>query len=497
MRAFHRQSIGRGISSGVLSTALSAAFLAASPWGLTTMPALAAGAPLFDDWSDGATLRLDYHHSGRADEETFALDTLRREGPWAGNHISLVDTLNFGPYRFEVRDRASNRILYAQGFSSIYSEWETTGEARIMRRSFHESLRFPFPRAAAQVNLLKRGADNMFREVASFAVNPDSKFVLREPVTDQGEVWAVMENGQPESKVDLLILGDGYTRDELPKFRDEARRLVAKLFESPPFRERKSDFNVWAIDRASIDSGVDRPSDSVYRRTAIGVSYDIFGSERYALTLDNRALRDVAAQAPYEYIEILINGEKYGGGGIYNLFATTVTRSGSAEYVFVHEFGHHVAALGDEYYTSSVAYDTSAPVVEPWEPNITALLNPATLKWRDLIESSTPIPTPWEKEEYEKVQGGFQSRRRDLRARKAPESEMDALFAEERAWGGPFLAEQTHEGKVGAFEGAGYRARGLYRPTTDCMMFSRNVNYFCPVCSRTIERVINQVIGRE
>lgn len=464
---------------------------------LMTLPAMAAGAPLFDDWSDGATLRLDYHHSGRAHEETFALDTLRREGSWPGNHTRLVDTLNLGPYRFEVRDRASNRILYAQGFSSIYSEWETTGEARTMRRSFHESLRFPFPRAAVQVNVLKRGADNMFHEVASFAVDPASKFVLREPVTDQGEVWAVVENGPPESKVDLLILGDGYTRDELPKFRDEARHLVAKLFESPPFRERKSDFNVWAIDRVSIDSGVDRPSDSVYRRTAIGVSYDIFGSERYALTLDNRALRDVAAQAPYEYIEILINGEKYGGGGIYNLFATTVTRSGSAKYVFVHEFGHHFAALGDEYYTSSVAYDTSAPVVEPWEPNLTALLGPAGPKWRDLIDSSTPVPTPWEKEEYEKVQGRFQSRRRDLRARQAPESEMDALFAEERAWSGPFLARQTQAGKVGAFEGAGYRARGLYRPTTDCMMFTRNVDYFCPVCSRAIENVIDQVIGRQ
>ena len=464
--------------------------------GLIALSALADGMPRFDDWADGATMRLDYHHSGLADEEQFALDTVRREGPWPGNHTRLVDLLNFGPYRFEVRDRASNRILYAQGFSSIYSEWETTGEARSMRRSFHESLRFPFPRAAVQVNVLKRGADTLFREVASFAVDPASKFVLREPVTDRGEVWSILDNGPPESKVDLLILGDGYTAEELPTFRDEARRLVAKLFESSPFRERKSDFNVWAIDRASLDSGVDRPSDGVYRRTEIGVSYDIFGSERYALTLDNRAMRDVAAQAPYEYIEILINGEKYGGGGIYNLFATTVTRSGSAEYVFVHEFGHHFAALADEYYTSSVAYDTSAPPVEPWDPNLTALLDPAGPKWRDLIESATPVPTPWEKEEYEKVQGRFQSRRRDLRARKAPESDMDLLFAEERDWSGPFLAGQTHAGVVGAFEGAGYRARGLYRPTTDCMMFTRNVDYFCPVCSRTIDRVIDQVIGR-
>jgi len=463
---------------------------------LVTLPSPASASPSFDDWSDGATMRLDYEHSGRAGEEQFALDTVRREGPWPGNRTRLVDTLNFGPYRFEVRDAATSLVLYAQGFASIYSEWETTGEAQSMRRSFHESLRFPFPRAAVQVNVLKRGADTLFREVASFAVDPASKFVLREPVSDGGEVWSILDSGPPESKVDLLILGDGYTAAELPKFRDEARRLVAKLFESPPFRERRSDFNVRAIDRASVDSGVDRPSDGVYRRTALGVSYDIFGSERYALTLDNRALRDVAAQAPYEFIEILINGEKYGGGGIYNLFATTVTRSGSAEYVFVHEFGHHFAALADEYYTSSVAYDTSPPSVEPWEPNLTALLDPAGPKWRDLIASSIPVPTPWGKAEYEKVQEQFQARRRELRARKAPESEMDALFAEEKAWSGPFLAGQEHAGKVGAFEGAGYRATGLYRPTADCMMFTRNVDYFCPVCARTIERVIDQVIGR-
>jgi hypothetical protein len=459
-------------------------------------PAAASEAPSFDDWSDGATMRLDYHHSGRAGEEAFALDTVRREGPWPGNRVRLVDALNLGPYRFEVRDRATSRVLYAQGFASIFSEWETTGEAREMRRSFHESLRFPFPRAAVQVNVLRRGADDLFREAASFAVDPASKFVLREPAAEAGTVWSILDNGPPEGKVDLLILGDGYTRDELPKFRDEARRLVARLFESHPFSARKGDFNVRAIDLASIDSGVDRPSDGVYRRSPLGVSYDIFGSERYALTFDNRALRDAAAGAPYEYIEILINGETYGGGGIYNLFATTVTRSGSAEYVFVHEFGHHFAALADEYYTSEVAYDTSAPPVEPWEPNLTALLDAAGPKWRDLIAPATPVPTPWDKEAYEKAQAGFQARRRELRARKAPESEMDALFAEERAWSAPFLAGQTHAGAVGAFEGAGYRATGMYRPAADCMMFTRNVRDFCPVCARAIERVIDQVIGR-
>jgi hypothetical protein len=460
--------------------------------------------PGFDAWSDGATLRLDYQHSGGGSggaaaasaTEAFALDGLRREGPWPGSRANLVDPLDLGPYRFEVRDRDTHRVLFAQGFASIYGEWETTDEAKTERRSFQESLRFPFPRRPVQVTIGKRGPDNAFREAASFLVDPASQEVRREPVTAQGKVWTIFENGPPEGKVDLLMLGDGYTAAEMETFRADARRLVEVLFATPPFKARRKDFNVRAIDRPSEDSGVDRPSDGVHRRTALNVTYDIFGSERYALTLDNATLREVAAQAPYEFIEILINGEKYGGGGIYNLYATCATKSGSTPYVFVHEFGHHFAALADEYYTSEVAYDTTTPIVEPWEPNLTALLDPAALKWKDLVEPGTPLPTPWDKDEYEAFSAKIQARRKEIRRRRAPESEMDALFKEELDWGRPFLARQKRAGKVGAFEGGGYRAKGLYRPATDCIMFTRNPERFCPVCSRAIERVIDWVAGR-
>jgi len=467
--------------------------LAAPPAG---MAASAPRAAAFDDWSDGATLRLDYDHVGTARDEAFALDGLRREGPWPGNRVNLVDPLDLGPYRFEVRDRDTHLVLYAQGFASIYGEWETTDEARSARRSFHESVRFPFPRRPVQVCLLKRSPDNAFHEISSFLVDPASQDIRREAVATRGKVWTIFENGPPETRIDLLILGDGYTAEQLPAFHEDARRLVDVLFSTPPFRERRKDFNVRAIDTPSEDTGVDRPSDGVYRRTALGASYDIFGSERYVLTCDNAALREVAAQAPYEFIEILVNGEKYGGGGIYNLMATCSTRSGSTPYVFVHEFGHHFAALADEYYTSDVAYGTTTPIVEPWEPNITALLDPSALKWKDLVDAKSPVPTPWGKDEYEKFSAGIQARRKALRARHAPEAEMDSLFREELAWGKPFLAGQEYGGKVGAFEGAGYRARGLYRSSTDCIMFSRNPERFCPVCSRAIERVIDWQIGR-
>jgi hypothetical protein len=459
-------------------------------------PAAGGPGPAFDDWSDGATLRVDYHHFGMVGEEAIALDALVREGPWPGSRRNTVDTLNLGAYRVEVHDRATHRLLFAQGFGSIYGEWETTDEARTTRRVFHESARFPFPRRPVQVDLFKRAPDQSWRPLGTFLADPASQEVRRETIGGRGTVWTVFENGPPETKVDLLILGDGYTDGEIPKFRDDVRRLVGILFQTPPFRERRADFNVRAIDLPGRDSGIDRPSDGRYRRTVLGTTYDIFGSERYALTYDNRAFRDVAAQAPYEFVEILLNGDTYGGGGIHNLYATTATGSGSSPYVFVHEFGHHFAALADEYYTSDVAYDTAGAVVEPWEPNITAMLDPAALKWKDLVTAGTPLPTPWGKEEYEARSKDVQSRRRALRARKAPEKEIDALFAEELAWSRPFLAAPPYGGKVGAFEGAGYRARGLYRPSADCIMFTRNLDRFCPVCARTIERLIDAAIGR-
>jgi IgA Peptidase M64/Peptidase M64 N-terminus len=460
-------------------------------------PAAPAAVPAFDDWSDGATLRLDYQHSGTREGEAFALDGLRREGAWPGSRVDLVDPLNLGEYRFEVRDRATNRVLYAQGYSSIYAEWESTDEAASMRRSFQESVRFPFPKEPVQVVVQRRRrADQSFHEVASFLVDPSSQGVRRDPITARGKVWTLFENGPAERKVDLLVLGDGYTAAELGKFHDDAKRLTEILFATPPFREHRTDFNVRAIDTPSEDSGVDRPSDGVFRRSALNVTYDIFGSERYALTLDNRTLRETAAQAPYEFIEILINGEKYGGGGIYNLYATCATGSGSTPYIFVHEFGHHFAGLADEYYTSDVAYDTGTPLVEPWEPNITAATERAAIKWGDLIAPGTPLPTPWGKEKYDAYEKKIQERRRALRARHAPESEMDALFKEELEFTRPYLARPPYGDKVGLFEGAGYRFQGLYRCATDCIMFTRNRERFCPACARGIERVIAWVTGR-
>jgi hypothetical protein len=438
------------------------------------------------------TLRVDYYHSGDASQEHFSLDRIVVEPlAWPGNPGRPVDDTNLGKYLFEVIDRQTNRVLYSRGFASVYGEWETTGEANEVWRTFHESLRFPAPAAPVQVLLKKRDARNAFREVWSLLVDPKDPFVDTAAPASPGPLLEIERNGPPAQKVDFLILGDGYTAAERSKFEKDAKRLVDILFSTSPFKERRRDFNVWGLCPPAAESGISRPSTGVHLRSPVGATYDAFGSERYVLTFENRAMRDIASFAPYEFIEILTNSRTYGGGGIFGLYSTVAADSLWSPYVFIHEFGHHFAALADEYYTSDVAYEPAAEIVEPWEPNVTAQADRDSLKWRDLVEPGTPIPTPWPKEAFEKQAAEIQKRRREIRAQNRPEDEMDALFLEEQAAETKLLGSAPNADKVGAFEGANYAARGYYRPQIDCIMFSRDKVPFCRVCQRGIERVID------
>ena len=436
-------------------------------------------------------MRVDYLHTGGpGTSETVSLDRVVNDGAWPGSRTQLVDPTNLGKYLFEVHDAGSGRLLYSRGFASVYGEWETTPEVKTAHRTFHESLRFPWPAQPVRVTLKKRQADNTFARVWSTDVDPASRFVnAAAPKGRIGTVWTLFENGPPAEKVDLLVIGEGYTTQQLPKFRKDAERLLGSLFAEEPFKSRKKDFNVRLLGVPSAEPGINRPNAGVFRRTPISAEYNIFDSERYVLTLDNRALRDAASAAPYEFIEILVNEQTYGGGGIFNDQATASVDSAFSDYVFVHEFGHHFAALADEYYTSDVAYETGGVKPEPWEPNATA--DPSAGKWRDLVTPGTPLPTPWPKEEFEKHSLSIQERRRAIRKRNAPEAEMDALFREQRDWEEKLFASMPHAKAVGAFEGAAYEARGLYRPQADCIMFTRDRVGFCRVCQRAIARIID------
>ena len=345
----------------------------------------------------------------------------------------------------------------------------------------------------------KRDAKNAFVDVWTTAIDPKDIFIDRATGPAPGPLIAIQKMGDPATKVDFLILGDGYTARESKKFEADARRLTKALFATSPFKERRNDFNVWALCPPAAESGISRPSTGVYHDSPLGATYDAFGSERYVLTFNNRSLRKAASFAPYEFIEILANNRTYGGGGIFNLYRTVAVDNAWANYVLVHEFGHHFAGLADEYYTSSVAYAPAAELVEPWEPNVTALVATGAagsgnlrniLKWVDLVAPDTPVPTAWNKDAFENYSRQIQQRRAQIRKERRPESEMEALFSEELRHEAQMFASEKYADKVGAFEGAMYESRGYYRPQVDCIMFSRT-NNFCAVCRRAIERVID------
>ena len=438
------------------------------------------------------SMRVDFYHTGNRNFEVFSLDQVVLEPlPWPANKHQPIDSTYRGKYAFTVVDPDSGEVAWSRSFSSIYGEWETTGEAREINRTFHESLRFPAQTQPFDIFVSKRDAKNEFQEVWKARIDPNDYLVHQETAAYAEQVVAIQQNGDPASKVDLLILGDGYTSAEHDRFMDRAREMTEILFATSPFKERRSDFNVWALAPPAAQSGVSRPSTGIYRDSPVGTSYDAFRSERYVLTYDNKAFRSIASSAPYDFVEILTNSETYGGGGIYGLYGTVAADSEWAPYVFVHEFGHHFAGLADEYYTSSVSYEAPEKITEPYEPNVTALLDPSNLKWRHLVSQRTPLPTPWPKERYEEHSLAYQERRTKMREENVAESEMNKLFRANQDFVENLFSTAKHRNDVGAFEGATYQAQGFYRSALNCIMFTRTED-FCTVCSAAIEEVIDE-----
>jgi len=454
---------------------------------------LAQTGPSFEKYFIDKTIRLDYFHTGTHNQETYSYDAIFQEPTWAGSKINLIDTLNLGKYLFKVLDVKTNQMIYSRGFSSIFGEWQTTDEARRgIYRTFSESIRFPWPKERVKVTIGTRDRYNIFHDTWDFVIDPDEPNIRRVNYFSDARVTKLVHHGDSYKKVDLVILPDGYTQEEMKKFREDAHRLLKVLFDTSPFKERKKDFNVWAVEVPSKESGIDNPQKGEYVDNILSCSFNAFGSDRYALTWDNKTVRKAAARAPYDHLYILFNESKYGGGGIFNLYATSYVDGQWSGYVFVHEFGHHFAGLGDEYYTSDVAYTDFYPSgVEPWEPNVTTFVDKNHIKWQYLMEPETPVPTSWGKDEYDEHQKEYRIQRRKLSKNDAPQAKIDSLSTANARWVHDFLHSQEYMGKVGVFEGSGYASQGLYRPSIDCIMFSRNAGEFDPVCRSAIENVIN------
>ncbi len=399
----------------------------------------------FDNYFISKTLRVDYFLGGNANETTVYLNQLKQEPYWGGSKVNLIDTFNYGTFRILVFDSSNNKLIYSRGFCTLFQEWQTTAEAKRINRAFYQTSVFPFPKKTVLFEIDKRAYnDGKFYKLFQLYINPDDYFINREkPIYCKSS--KIIYSGDPAVKVDVAFIAEGYTKDEIAKFRKDVKRIAGYFFNAAPYNKYKDKFNIYALESVSQQSGTDVPGEHIYKNTAVNSSYYTFDIPRYLSTLDTKSIRDIAANVPYDQIYVLINTKRYGGGGFFNHFTACTSDNKLTKLICLHEFGHGFAGLADEYYTSDVAYENYYNLkVEPWEPNITTLVN-FDKKWKDMLDKDTPVPTPRAKE---------------------------------------------YKNTVGVFEGGGYVAKGVYSPFQDCRMKSNKAKGFCPVCQRAISRMI-------
>lgn len=434
--------------------------LAVLSWRLGCRPAV-----IFDNHFVNQTMRVDYYHTGDNNRQFISLDKIYRQGEWPGSLKNLLDPFNNGNYYLKVYDRQSGELIYSRGFDSYFREYQTTTPAaQGILRTYHETALIPYPKNKILFTIEARDRQNRFKAIFSREIDPASTDIITPSPRPEVRVLRPEYNGDPHTRVDLAVVAEGYTAGEWKKFRKDMKRFREFFFSRQPYKDRRLDFNIYGVFQPSGQSGCDEPRQQVYKHTAVGASFNALGLERYLLTEENRALHDIAASVPADALLIMVNTDRYGGGGIYNFYCVFAVDNEWSEYLVFHEFGHAFAGLADEYYSSAVSYNEFYPPgQEPNEPNITALLDKDNLKWKELVTPGTPIPTPWGKQEYDKLPRPDKARH---------------------------LGQKQFQGVVGAFEGAGYASEGLFRPMVDCIMFTKGNQPYCRVCEAAVLRVI-------
>lgn len=461
----------------------------------------------FEKYFEDKTMRIDYYHTGDSEREFVSLDRIYVYGVWAGGMVNLIDRFDNGAYYYKIYDAEEDKLIYSKGFDSYFKEYQTTEEAASgILRTYHESAIIPAPKKKIKFVLEKRDRSNRLNEIYSTVIDPEDVTVVKKEFADnRAKIIKSHVAGGPHECLDVLILGDGYSVKEEEKFRKDLNHYTELMMNFPPYNQFKDKINITGIYKASEESGIDEPGAGIFKNNLLGTTFYSLGSECYVLTEDNKAMRDLAALVPYDAIYIMCNTERYGGGGIYNFYCTFTSDNQFSDYIFLHEFGHSFGGLADEYYTSSVAYNEFYPKgIEPVEPNITRLLDKDNIKWKSLLSPGIELPTPWEKEEFDKMDLQWQKERAELNKQiarlkkmKAPAEEINKLQEEynrkdkeHSAEVDKYLHNSKYWNKVGAFEGAGYSSKGMYRPMLDCLMFSKGTKPFCKVCEEHIKKVI-------
>lgn len=452
----------------------------------------------FEDFFEDATLRLDYIFAGNDKTQHIYLEELKKQPRWAGRKSRLAEKFLNGNGQLTVRDHATQEVIYVWTFSTLFQEWLLDNEAKHVSKAFETSYNIPFPKAPIDITVTLTNNHQAVTTEMTHTVNPTD--ILIRPIGDNGipfyYVWkgksADSTSQQPvqhatkeprsgkgrnyvpsayepfqqvdiTSCIDLAIVAEGYTETQMGKFYHDCQRAVDALFAREPFKSLKDRFNVVAVAAPSKEAGPSVPHRHIWHDTPARSHYDTFYTDRYLMSQDMHRIYDLLSGVPFEHIMVLVNSDTYGGGGIYNQVTFSTSDHSTFQEVFVHEFGHSYAGLADEYAYDDMDTEWYPADTEPWEPNITTLKDFQS-KWADLMPKKQPVPTPLDP----KVPDFKQVDKNDTKA-------MAALNR----------ATQV----VGVFEGAGYQSKGCYRPAQECRMKINEVEDFCPVCSRAIQRI--------
>lgn len=407
---------------------------------------------IFEEYFTGGTLRYDFHHGGNDALEYYTFDAIKREGEWAGSKRALINPFEYGEQHFRIVDEKSGKTIYKNNYCTLFNEWQTTEEAAKVSRSYPEGVIFPEPKENFRIEIYARNKKTKAMEMLH-SHSIDVKDYNIRPFSAAYENIDIHIGGSIESSLDIVLLPDGFTAAEKDKFLASCLMWSNSLFDYSPFDKNRHRINIRAVWAPSPQSGISEPGHGKWVNTILDARFFTFGSERYQMVEDFQRVRDLAACAPYESIFILTNTDKYGGGGIYNFYGLgSAGKTGRTGEVYVHEFGHSLLGLGDEYVeignTVSALYPKGK---EPWEANLTTFVN-FEKKWKSMIAEDTPVPTPFDK---------------------------------------AMLTQKQESLTLGAYEGGGYLEKGIYRPTPQCMM--NQLRDFCPVCQKAIQEYLDYI----
>lgn len=385
----------------------------------------------FNDYFEDRTLRLDYTFSGNASHQELYVDELIQMPRWYGKRERLAEVPLRGNGQIIVRDHDTQQVIYRHSFSSLFQEWLSTEESKRVQKSFENVFLVPFPKKPVDITVELRDYHDRVNATMTHGVDPGD--ILIRKAGERGVTpYVTLQQARDTSRcIHVAYVAEGYQAHEMGRFLDDCRTAMEALFEHEPFHELQDRFNMIAVMSPSAESGVSEPGKGIWRQTALGAHFDTFYSARYLTTLHLKRMNDVLAGTPYEHIIVLVNGDRYGGGGIYNSYTLTDAHGPNFRPVVVHEFGHSFGGLGDEY-----PYSQDDPMyfsdTEPWEPNLTTQ-HDFNGKWENLI----------------------------------------------------------HEGKAGLIEGGGYLEKGVWRGFEDCRMRTNEEPEFCLVCQQALRQLID------